>query len=178
MDISLDEIIKSYENNEKLFDYDKVNDIYKNKYEKLSKYYLINPKKLYKLKEGDIIRYSNDVSKISCAGVIVNIIYKKDVINYFILKSLVYKKTWRIYPQSYYIFQYDKNNTKEFYKVIKEYSKNDNINDDKDDDDNKNKKKQEFLSIDELIKQNEKYLDVKTKRKIDKRLKNILDEII
>jgi hypothetical protein len=170
MNVSLNDILNSYKKNIKEFDYDNINDVYKDTYEELLKYYLINPHNLDEIKEGDIIRYSNDISKISCAGIVVKIEYNKETIDYYILKSLVYKKTWRIYPHSYYIFQYDKSNTKEFYKVIKEYKKEDKIP--------KKKKEKEFLSIDELIKQNEKYIDDKTRKKINNRFKKIFPDLI
>jgi hypothetical protein len=166
MNVTLDDILKSYETNIKDFNYNSINDYYKDNYTVLKNYYLIHPQKLDELELGNIIRYSKTKDKVSAAGIIVMIEYKNNCIDYFVLRSLPFHKTWRIYPNSYYIFQYDKNNSKKFYNVIKNYIDKDTMK--------INIKKnvpEKYESIDDLIEKNKKYFD---QNKVDKKLKKML----
>lgn len=178
MNITLDDILKSYESNIKDFNYNEINQFYKDNYPVLKNYYLIHPQKIDDLQLGDIIRYTKSKSKVSASGIIVMIEYVNHSIDHFVLRSLPFGKTWRMYPNSYYIFQYDKNNSKKFYNVIKKYigdDTNNNINNKKE---NENDKSDLFLSIDELIEQNKHYLDQKSIKKINKKINKILPDLL
>lgn len=177
MDITLDQILKSYESNIKDFNYNEINNFYKENYDVLKNYYLIHPQKLDNLDIGDIIRYTKSKDKVSAAGIIIMIKYVNKTIDHFVLRSLPFGKTWRVYPNSYYIFQYDKNNSRQFYQVIKRYINEDDNKDNNKEEKIKDKNDNLFLSIDELIEQNKKYLNEKSMKKINRKLEKILPDI-
>jgi hypothetical protein len=110
-DYTLDDILNSFSDNHKLLDINDIETKYKKKYKKkLKKYMFVNPYTMSKnICIGDTIRYSKSIDKISAAGKIVKLLRNDDgTIKYLILRSIPYERTWRIYPERYYIFLYDK----------------------------------------------------------------------
>jgi hypothetical protein len=126
--VSINDIILNISQNSKResYDHNKTENVYKEIYESLEGYELLNPLSL-KFNKGDIIRYSNKLDKLSCGSLIIDIKYHEDLITMkpnndlidrITLQSIEAKgkkgpngviqsnKYWNIVPLQYYIFKF------------------------------------------------------------------------
>lgn len=127
--ITLDDILESYETNDNI-DIDKkyleIEQEYRLNHKVLNYYNIILPCFYWdEFKRGQVIRYSANHDKVSCAARIIKVVYTLDGKVVKKLKLVALNKQdesgiWEIFPELYYVFKYDSSVTRlrrSFYKM-------------------------------------------------------------
>jgi hypothetical protein len=118
-DITLDDILSGFNNQQSSFDPNQIELDYKKRYvTELANYRFVSPYDLYKLiKPGTVIRYIKKDSKLSCVSLVTHVFQSQvNSLNlvknsgYFVL-TLLSKQTkhWKICPVNHYVFYHDPN---------------------------------------------------------------------
>ena len=119
-DITLGDIVRSFPRTieERTTCLERVEAEYREMYPILNYYFIMKPENyLSDLKKGIIIRYSFKPDKLSCVCRVIGVKYTPDKTRVKEIKliSAVLNdetSTWHIYPDMYYIFEYDRQSTK------------------------------------------------------------------